>query len=71
MSNALKILLVQTMNMNLGDSVLSDCDEYLLRRCLGDREYQIFRYSIASRDIAQLKYVDAVIFAGGIFKVTN
>ncbi len=71
MNEILKILLVQTMNMNLGDSVLSDCDEYLLRRCLGKREYQIFRYSIASRDVDQVRYVDAVIFAGGIFKVTN
>ena len=71
MNNPVKILLVQTIKLNLGDSVLSDCDAYLLQKCFGKREYKIFRYSISSRDIGQVRYVDAVIFAGGIFKVSN
>lgn len=64
----LKILLVQTANMNLGDEVLADNDEYLLRKALRSDKHEIFRYNIASRDIAQVKYVDAMVFAGGILK---
>lgn len=70
-NNKLKILLVQTANMNLGDSILADNDYYLLKKALGDREYDILRYSISSQDAGQVKYVDAVIFAGGIIKCTN
>lgn len=70
-NKALKILLVQTANMNLGDSILADNDYYLLKKALGDRDYDILRYSISSQDASQVKYVDAVIFAGGIIKCTN
>lgn len=61
----LKILLVQTANGNLGDEVLADNSEYLLRKALRSGKHEILRYNIASRDISQVKYVDAVIFAGG------
>ncbi len=66
----MKILLVQTANKNLGDSVLADNNAWLIRQILGSRA-EIFRYSIVTEDISQVKYVDAVIFAGGILKITN
>ena len=59
----LKILMVMTANQNLGDSVLSENDYYLIRKALMGRRADIFRYSISSRDISQIRYVDAVIFA--------
>ena len=67
----LKILMVQTMNMNLGDSVLADNDCYLMKKAMGLRSCDLLRYSISSRDFSQVKYVDAVVFAGGIIKCTN
>ena len=66
-----KVLLVQTMNMNLRDSVLSDNDAFLLRKAFRPFKGEIFPYSISSRDIEQLRYVDAMIFAGGIIKASN
>ncbi len=71
MSDVLKILMVQTSNMNLGDTILADNDYYLIKKALHPRECEILRYSISSRDVGQLKYVDAVVFAGGILKCTN
>lgn len=67
----LKILLVQVANMNLGDQVLADNDEYLLKKALFPRRFDILRYSISSGDVGQVRYADAVVFAGGILKVTN
>ena len=67
----IKILLVQTANSNLGDNVIADNHTYLIRKISGYRNVKIFNYNIASRDVGQIKYVDAVIFAGGILKITN
>ncbi len=67
----LKILMVQTMNMNLGDTILADNDCYLMKKAMGLRNCDLLRYSISSRDFSQVKYVDAVVFAGGIIKCTN
>lgn len=67
----LKILLVQTANMNLGDTVIGDNNFYLIKKAVAPRKCEILRYSISSRDVSQIKYVDAVVFAGGILKVTN
>ena len=64
----IKILLVFTANMNLGDSILAENDRFLVEKAMAGRDYIIFPYSISSRDIDQIKYVDAVIFGGGIFK---
>lgn len=64
----LKILLVQTATMNLGDEVLADNDEYLLRRALRSSKHEIFRYNLASRDIHQVKYVDAIVISGCVLK---
>ena len=67
----LKILMVMTANLNLGDSVLSENDYYLIQKALGGRKAHIFKYGISTRDISQVRYVDAVIFAGGILKTFN
>lgn len=67
----LKILMVQTMNMNLGDTILADNDCFLMKKAMGLRNCDLLRYSISSRDYSQVKYVDAVVFAGGIIKCTN
>ena len=67
----LKILMVQTMNMNLGDSILADNDCYLMKKAMGFKRCDLLRYSISSRDFSQVRYVDAVVFAGGIIKCTN
>ncbi len=67
----LKILMVQTMNMNLGDTILADNDCYLMKKAMGNRPCDLLRYSISSRDYSQVKFVDAVVFAGGIIKCTN
>lgn len=67
----LKILMVQTMNMNLGDTVLADNDCFLMKKAMEKRPCDLLRYSISSRDFSQVKYVDAVVFAGGIIKCTN
>ena len=67
----LKILMVETANMNLGDSILADNDYFLIKKAVHPKKVILLRYSISSRDIGQIKYVDAVIFAGGIIKSTN
>ena len=71
MEQKVKILLVHTSNMNLGDTVIADNDEFLLHQAMGRRPHDVLRYSISSRDVGQIKYVDAVVFAGGIIKATN
>ena len=71
MGKTKKILLVQTANSNLGDSVIANNHEYLLRKMSGFSKIRVFNYSISSRDVGQIKYADAVVFAGGILKITN
>lgn len=66
-----KILLVQVANMNLGDTVLADNNAYLIQRSLRKKGCKLIRYSISSRDVSQIEYVDAVVFAGGILKTSN
>lgn len=64
--------MVFTANMNLGDNVIGDCNEFLIRKAYfpwGNCE--VFPYSISTRDVEQVRYVDAVIFAGGIMKSTS
>lgn len=64
----IKILLVQITNKNFGDSVIGDNARYLLKKSFplsGKGTYDILDYSIGIEDIGQVKYVDAVVFAGG------
>ena len=67
MEQGLKILLVCITNKNYGDSIITDCTEYLLHKALGraDTTCKILRYSITSCDLWQIGYADAVVFAGG------
>ncbi|MBO4866128.1 MAG: polysaccharide pyruvyl transferase family protein [Ruminococcus sp.] len=67
MERGLKILLVCITNKNYGDTIIADCTEYLLHKALGraDKTTKVLRYSIMSCDLHQIRYVDAVIFAGG------
>lgn len=66
-----KILMVFTANMNLGDNVIGDCNEFLIRKACFPGGCEIFPYSISTRDVEQVRYVDAVVFAGGIMKSTS
>lgn len=66
-----KILMVFTANMNLGDNVIGDCNEFLIRRAFFPGTCEIFPYSISTHDVEQVRYVDAVVFAGGILKTTS
>lgn len=71
MSRRIKILMVYTANMNLGDSVIGDSNYYLIEKAFFPRKCEIFPYTISSRDVEQLRYVDGLVFAGGIFKSTS
>lgn len=63
-----KILLARIVNKNLGDAVIADCARYLIRKALpknSDEHYEIIDYAMHTRDIAQVKFADAVVFSGG------
>ena len=64
----IKILLVQITNKNYGDSVIADNTRYLLHKAIprvSPYAYEIFDYAVNTEDLAQIAYVDAVVFAGG------
>lgn len=64
----IKILLVQITNKNFGDSVIADNTRFLLKKSFPlwrKKAYDILDYSIGLEDVGQVKYVDAVVFAGG------
>ncbi len=67
MNKKAKILLVCITNNNLGDSVITDCAQFLIEKALGFKKnnYEIFKYSMFINDLTQIKFCDAVIFAGG------
>lgn len=63
-----KILLIQIVNRNLGDQVIADNAEYLVRQALPRltrRHYMLQHYDIQSEDYELLKTADLIIFAGG------
>ncbi len=66
---AVKILLVEIANRNLGNSIIADNTSRLLAECCKKRRipYELLHYSIYSNDPEQVRYVDAVIFVGGAF----
>ena len=59
-----KILLVRLINRNYGDTVIADNTAFLIKKALSSRAV-ILDYDLRSRDVFQVKYCDAVIFAGG------
>jgi polysaccharide pyruvyl transferase WcaK-like protein len=64
----MKILLVQITNKNFGDSVIADNTRYLINKIAAHRlfhKYEILDYAINTEDLEQVKYVDAIVFAGG------
>ncbi len=64
----IKILLVQIANKNFGDSVIADNTRFLLNRAFRSvpwKKFEIFDYAIGTEDLAQIQYVDAIVFAGG------
>lgn len=65
---SIKILLVQIVNRNLGDAVIADNTEYLIRKAL-PKKYKkhttILRYNITSGGMTPIPYADAIVFAGG------
>ena len=66
-SRPLKILLVCIYNKNYGDTVIAENTEYLLIKALKSAKinFNILRYSCTENDLGQIKYADAVVFAGG------
>lgn len=70
-----KIFLVQICNRNYGDAVITDNTKFLIKKSLPfykKESYDILDYNILLNDTEQIKYADAVIFAGGgIIKCRN
>ena len=67
MNKNLKIMLVCIVNSNYGDSIIADCTEYLINKALGKKaeDSMILRYKIDCGDLWQIRFADAVVFAGG------
>lgn len=70
MEGKLNIVLVEYINRNLGDTVISECAKFLLQLALsneGITNYQIHEYSMYLEDMEYIKNADLIIFAGGGF----
>lgn len=64
----IQILLVQITNKNFGDSVIAENTRSLIKKAIPfwrSGRYVILDYAIGIEDLAQIPYVDAIIFAGG------
>lgn len=62
------ILFVQIINRNLGDQVIADNTEYLVRQALPrltSRHYVLQHYDIQSEDYELVKQADLILFDGG------
>lgn len=62
------ILLIEIVNQNLGDAVIADNTEFLIRRALpfiNNKAYNIRRYDISSADYEMVARADLIVFAGG------
>lgn len=65
---SLRIIIVQIINRNLGDGVIADCAEFLIKKAIPWKyrnDYIIYPYNIYSEDYDLLKHADLIIFAGG------
>lgn len=65
--SAKKILIVQIFNRNFGDMVIADNVKKVIKDVIRAREneFVLLDYDIASNDLGQIKYSDAVFFVGG------
>ncbi len=64
----IRILLVQITNRNLGDTVIADNTRELIKSAFPTKQREnvvIIDYSISCKDLEVLKFVDAIVFAGG------
>ena len=64
----IKILLVQITNRNLGDTVIADNARELIKSAFPVKQREdvvIIDYPISCKDLEVLKFVDAIVFAGG------
>ncbi len=64
----IKILLVQITNRNLGDTVIADNTRELIKSSfpfMQRNNVVIIDYPISCKDLEVLKFVDAIVFAGG------
>ena len=64
----LRIVMVQIINRNLGDGVIADCAEYLIKKAIPHKyknAYTLFPYNIYSEDYEIIRHADLIIFAGG------
>jgi len=64
----IKILLVQITNRNLGDTVIADNARELIKSAFLVKQREdvvIIDYPISCKDLEVLKFVDAIVFAGG------
>ena len=62
------ILLIQIVNRNLGDQVIADNTQYLVRQALprlSCQHYVLQHYDIQSEDFALARQADIMIFDGG------
>ena len=64
----IRVVLVEIMNHNLGDSVIADTTAFLLRR-ISSRPFapkiRMIPYNIYRQDPALLARADLIVFAGG------
>ena len=64
----LRIVMIQIINRNLGDGVIADCAEYLIKRSIPYKyknAYTLFPYNIYSEDYEIIRHADLIIFVGG------
>ncbi|MBQ3782522.1 MAG: polysaccharide pyruvyl transferase family protein [Lachnospiraceae bacterium] len=62
------VLLVEIVNRNLGDCVIAETAEYLVKRAIKSNDkikYFVCEYNIYSKDMALVRYSDVIVFAGG------
>lgn len=65
---AIQIVVVQIINRNLGDGVISDCTKFLIKKIckrLIGKKVSIVPYNIYSEDFSIIKRADVIVFAGG------
>lgn len=62
-----KLVLVEVLNRNMGDAVIADCTERLLRGKISKRglPVNLIRYDIAAGDFGLLEEADGILFVGG------